>query len=148
MGSTPAGSVPYISPTDLLIFKINSCGLRAQADKKAIDANDAETLLSTMSRPLSLTDDQRGIAETGLADVVANGTMTEDWWRQNLGLNLPAPAAPAGEYWEWSDEYSGWYHMNDDGSCEWATPGDPSTGGGKSSKKSSKGKGDRASSRR
>lgn len=101
-----------------------------------------------MSRPLSLTDDQRGFAETGLADVVANGTMTEDWWRQNLGLNLPAPAAPAGEYWEWSDGYSGWYHMNDDGSCEWATPGDPSTGGGKSSKKSSKGKGDRASSRR
>lgn len=78
-----------------------------------------------MSRPLSLTDDQRGIAETGLADVVANGTMTEDWWRQNLGLNLPAPAAPAGEYWEWSDEYSGWHHLNDDGSCEWATPGDP-----------------------
>lgn len=67
-----------------------------------------------MSRPLSLTDDQRGIVETGLADVVANGTMTEDWWRQNLGLNLPAPAAPAGEYWKWSDEYSGWYHMNDD----------------------------------
>lgn len=96
LGSIPAGSVPYISPTDLLIFKINSCGLRAQAKKKAIDANDAETLLSTMSRPLSLTDDQRGIAETGLADVVANGTMTEDWWRQNLGLNLPAPAAPAG----------------------------------------------------
>ncbi|KAK0702210.1 hypothetical protein B0H67DRAFT_676295, partial [Lasiosphaeris hirsuta] len=69
------------SPTDLLIFKINSCGLRAQAAKRAIDANDAEALLSSMNYPLSLTTNQRSIAETGIADVVMYRSMLEDWWR-------------------------------------------------------------------
>ncbi|GAB1312204.1 hypothetical protein MFIFM68171_02414 [Madurella fahalii] len=42
----PAGSVPYISPTDLLIFKMHSCGLRAQALKSVVDATDAAALLA------------------------------------------------------------------------------------------------------
>ncbi|KAM3451505.1 hypothetical protein NHJ6243_009579 [Beauveria neobassiana] len=39
------GFLPYISELDLLVFKINCCGLRPTAVKKIRDANDARTLL-------------------------------------------------------------------------------------------------------
>ncbi|KAK0117571.1 hypothetical protein ONS95_011907 [Cadophora gregata] len=40
----PAGVVSYISPTELLTYKIYSCGLRADNAKRGVDAVDALTL--------------------------------------------------------------------------------------------------------
>lgn len=91
----PKGAVPYIAAIDLIVFKINSCGLRAQGSKKRRDATDAETLLEKViqSAPLSLSPQQKSIVEPCLADMVAHGSHAEEWWRTYLGL--PAPPAPA-----------------------------------------------------
>lgn len=133
--------MPYIAPTDLLMFKMHSCGLRAQALKSAIDANDAEVLLAAMSTPLTLTSHQQVLAEPRIADVVSFGSKSESWWRQNLGLPVQEP--PADDYWTWSEEYQNWYHMNEDETYEWASQGESSSAGPsqKPAKKSSKGKG-------
>jgi len=84
----PAGAIPWISATDLVVFKMNSCGLRAQPSKRRTDATDAQTLLEklTVHGPLSLTASQRAIVEPCIKDVVAHGSKTETWWRQRLGL--------------------------------------------------------------
>lgn len=87
-----AGVVPYISVIDLLVFKIRSCGLRAQGFKKRRDAVDAENLLEneTQVSPLSLSNAQKAIVEPCIADVVAHGKHTEQWWKTRLGM--PAPS--------------------------------------------------------
>ncbi|MCJ1401157.1 hypothetical protein MMC11_004369 [Xylographa trunciseda] len=84
----PAGAIPYISATDLVVFKMNSCGLRAQTSKKRTDAADAQVLLErlTVHASLNLTDAQRAIVEPCIKDVVAHGTKTKGWWRERLGL--------------------------------------------------------------
>lgn len=84
----PAGALPCISKTDLIIFKINSCGLRAQMIKRAMDAGDAEALLEglTVHASLNLTAAQRAIVEPCLDDVVAYGTHDKAWWSERLGL--------------------------------------------------------------
>ncbi|PIA89243.1 hypothetical protein CB0940_07065 [Cercospora beticola] len=38
----PANTIPYISVSDLIVFKIYSCGMRAQPAKRRTDAADAE----------------------------------------------------------------------------------------------------------
>ena len=88
---TPSNFIPYISPTDLIVFKINSCGLRATVPKKRRDASDAEVMLENETRtsPLSLTSAQTAIVEPCIRGVVAHGNQTENWWRQRLGM--PAP---------------------------------------------------------
>ena len=84
----PAGATPYISAIDLVVFKINSCGLRAQMSKKRTDAADAQALLDRLSgqAPLSLTNAQKAAVEQGINDVVTHGTKTKEWWREKLGL--------------------------------------------------------------
>jgi hypothetical protein len=84
----PAGTVPYISVIDLIVFKISSCGLRAQIDKKRIDALDARSITqkATPSGPLHLTSAQQAIVKPCIADVVAYGDMPEAWWKRRLGL--------------------------------------------------------------
>lgn len=82
---------------------MHSCGLRAQATKRVIDASDAESLTNEMGTPLTLTVDQQGVAESRIADMVSFGSKSEDWWRQKL--SLPAQAQPADDYWTWSEEY-------------------------------------------
>lgn len=86
--SISSGTVPYISPTDLIVFKICLCGLRAEPIKRRTDARDAEALLDkeTYHGPLHLSSTQRAIVEPCLADVVLYGTKTEQWWRERLGL--------------------------------------------------------------
>jgi len=85
----PAGATPYISAIDLVVFKINSCGLRAQTSKKRTDAADAQALLErlTGNAPLSLTNAQKATVERGISDVVTHGTKTSKWWREKLGLS-------------------------------------------------------------
>ncbi|EQB51598.1 hypothetical protein CGLO_08849 [Colletotrichum gloeosporioides Cg-14] len=86
--TVPNGVIPYISPSDLIVFKINSCGLRAQAAKKRTDAADAQALLefATKSSALSLTSAQRAVVEPCIADVVTHGSKKEKWWKERLGL--------------------------------------------------------------
>ena len=71
------------------------------------------------------------VSYCGIPDMVSFGSKSEVWWRQNLGL-------PTDDYWAWSDEYQNWYHMNDDGTCEWAPPGESSAGPSQKPKGSSK----------
>ena len=89
LGDLPEGVIPYISQTDLLVFKINSCGLRAKPAKRRIDALDAENVLTSLTAhtTLDLTDKQRDVVEPCIADVVKNGSQTKEWWRERLGLS-------------------------------------------------------------
>ncbi|KAE8406745.1 hypothetical protein BDV37DRAFT_52499 [Aspergillus pseudonomiae] len=66
------GSLPYISETDLLIFKINSCGLRSTPAKKLRDATDARSLADDLSSkgPIVLSSTQKSAVLQGLDDVV------------------------------------------------------------------------------
>jgi len=86
----PSGAAPYISGIDLVVFKINSCGLRAQTSKKRIDAVDTQDLLArlTSHAPLNLTNIQKSAVEQGINDVVTHGTKTKAWWREKLGLPI------------------------------------------------------------
>lgn len=84
----PVNTIPYISVVDLIVFKIHTCGLRAQPAKRRIDAGDAEALLSKVAAksPLKLTDRQKNQVEPCIADVIKNGSHDETWWRQRLGI--------------------------------------------------------------
>ena len=131
LSQIPAGSVPFISQIDLFIFKMNSCGLRAQDAKKRTDALDAVSLLRDLPLPLRFTAEQLAIIEPCIKDVVAHGTKTEDWWKQRLGLAVeqsPPRQASATEYWTWSEEYQNYYHVHSNGTCEWAAQASSSTG--------------------
>ncbi|KAM3427382.1 hypothetical protein NHJ13734_009005 [Beauveria thailandica] len=84
------GFLPYISELDLLVFKINCCGLRSTTVKKIRDANDARTLLKNIRSQgnISLSPIQRNAVLSGLEDVVKlskGGNMA--WWKSQLGLN-------------------------------------------------------------
>ncbi|RMD39644.1 hypothetical protein DV735_g5480, partial [Chaetothyriales sp. CBS 134920] len=83
------GIVPYISATDLVVFKVYSCGLRAERTKRRTDASDAENLLEQLASrgPLSLTNDQKTAVEKGIDDVVAYGGKAKKWWKEMLGLS-------------------------------------------------------------
>lgn len=85
----PPGVVPYISATDVVVFKIFSCGLRAQQSKKRTDAVDASDLLGHMTEnsPLTLTSIQRQFVEEGIMDVVTQSDWPEAWWRERLGMS-------------------------------------------------------------
>ena len=82
------GAIPYISATDLVVFKINSCGLRAQTAKKRTDAVDAQALLEmlTVRASLNLTNAQAAVVAPCLDDVVANGSKSKAWWTERLGF--------------------------------------------------------------
>jgi len=84
----PPGRVPYISPTDLIVFKICSCGLRAEHTKRRTDARDTEKLLEMEAahKPLRLTSDQKALVEPCIADVVQYGQRAEQWFRVKLGI--------------------------------------------------------------
>lgn len=70
------------------MFKINSCGLRAQRAKRRTDAGDAEALLSqaVAKLPLTLTDRQKSQLELALDSVIEHSRQDEDWWRARLGM--------------------------------------------------------------
>nr|POF00351.1 hypothetical protein CFP56_77325 [Quercus suber] len=84
----PENTVPYISAFDLILFKIHSCGLRAQLGKRIMDAQDAESLISSaaVTLPLTLTQWQKDQMEPCIADLVSYGSKNATWWRQHLGM--------------------------------------------------------------
>ena len=94
----PDGHVSFISVIDLIIFKIHSCGLRAEKVKRSRDANDAEALLVEVIKeaPLTLTTAQADLVEIGIPDVVKNGKRNENWWRKRLGLSDDASSSNSG----------------------------------------------------
>lgn len=81
--------LPYISELDLLVFKINSCGLRPTAGKKIRDANDAMELTEHLSSkgPIILSSFQKNAVLQGLNDVVQLSARDKAWWIAKLALN-------------------------------------------------------------
>lgn len=120
----PTGSIPLISKIDLLIFKMFSCGLRAQASKSRADANDAAALLSrVLPSPVQLTTEQRTMLEPFMGDVVTHSKMPEDWWRRHLGMEGQQSSSgqlSTSGYWTWSEKYQNHYHIHSNGTYEWA----------------------------
>ncbi|KAK4153532.1 hypothetical protein C8A00DRAFT_33693 [Chaetomidium leptoderma] len=82
----PRDVIPYISITDLIVFKISSCGMRADKEKGSTDADDAEDLLG-VTGPLTLTPEQQTAVEKGIEGVIGrHSRRTRSWWRTQLGL--------------------------------------------------------------
>ncbi|PSN73497.1 hypothetical protein BS50DRAFT_629517 [Corynespora cassiicola Philippines] len=75
------GTVPYILPKDLLIFKIYRCGIRAVALKRTRDAVDGEKLVEelTSAGPICLSVQQARIAKSQLAELAKWGDLSEPW---------------------------------------------------------------------
>ncbi|OBT73955.1 hypothetical protein VF21_07438 [Pseudogymnoascus sp. 05NY08] len=87
VGTIPPGSVPYIAPIDLIVFKVFCCGLRDNILKKTRDATDAENLLqqeTARSGPFTLSSVQRTAFEGGFPDVLIYSDQDESWWRARL----------------------------------------------------------------
>ncbi|KAI0005638.1 hypothetical protein F4779DRAFT_633444 [Xylariaceae sp. FL0662B] len=83
----PYGEVPYISLTDLIVFKLDSAGLRSSPAKKDRDARDAAALVEHYRGALALSRRQKRVAEEALCDVARCGTREKRWWDRNLGLD-------------------------------------------------------------
>ncbi|PLB37792.1 uncharacterized protein BDW47DRAFT_106372 [Aspergillus candidus] len=91
ISSARPDSLPYISEIDLLVFKINSCGLRPTAVKKMRDVRDARTLVDDLcarssGRGIVLSEEQKSAVLQGLDDVVALSRREWGWWAGRLGL--------------------------------------------------------------
>ncbi|KAI1270332.1 hypothetical protein F5Y18DRAFT_421824 [Xylariaceae sp. FL1019] len=108
----PYGEVPYISLIDLIVFKLDSSGLRSSPIKKERDARDAAALVdheiaqhstdpystpdsNANSKPQSdhamcavvqLSPRQEQVVEEALCDVVRCGHREKSWWESRLGL--------------------------------------------------------------
>ncbi|KAJ5742468.1 uncharacterized protein N7511_011487 [Penicillium nucicola] len=82
-------ALPYISELDLLIFKINSCGLRPTPGKKLRDATDASELLEDLSTkgPIVLSVSQKNVILQCLDDVARMSGRDKAWWIAKLALN-------------------------------------------------------------
>lgn len=85
----PPGDVPYISLVDLIVFKIDSCGLRRSLVPRMRDALDAAALLEHAARhqPLQLNYRKERLVRRGLPDVVEYGGRGPGWWHRRLGLD-------------------------------------------------------------
>ncbi|KAK6950888.1 hypothetical protein Daesc_007416 [Daldinia eschscholtzii] len=84
--------VPYISLTDLIVFKLDSSGLRSNPVKKERDALDAAALvdLATHKSSLRLSEKQEQVVEEALCDVAKCGTKEKGWWEKRMGLTKKA----------------------------------------------------------
>ncbi|KAI8963697.1 hypothetical protein F5Y11DRAFT_318360 [Daldinia sp. FL1419] len=80
--------VPYISLTDLIVFKLDSSGLRSNPVKKERDAQDAAALVdfATHKSSLQLSEKQEQVVEEALCDVAKCGTKEKGWWEKRMGL--------------------------------------------------------------
>ncbi|PYI31702.1 hypothetical protein BP00DRAFT_446315 [Aspergillus indologenus CBS 114.80] len=80
--------LPYASEIDLLVFKINSCGLRPTHAKKVRDAADAVSLAEHLDSrgPVVLSPSQKTVVLQGLSDLVQVSVQDETWWKAILSL--------------------------------------------------------------
>lgn len=81
-------NLPYVSLVDLIVFKMDACGLRDSAQSKQQEARDAAALLelATEHSALSLNKDQARVVEESLADVLRNSAPDKQkgWWQTRL----------------------------------------------------------------
>ncbi|KAI1107112.1 hypothetical protein F4804DRAFT_241644 [Jackrogersella minutella] len=84
--------IPYISLTDLIVFKLDSSGLRSNPAKKERDARDAAALVdfAALDGSLQLSAKQEQVVEEALCDVAKCGAKEKDWWEKHMGLESTA----------------------------------------------------------
>ncbi|KAI0470690.1 hypothetical protein GGR56DRAFT_683756 [Xylariaceae sp. FL0804] len=122
----PYGTVPYIALADLVVFKLDSSGLRSNLVKKERDARDAAALVeheleqqlrlrsrgdgsgSSGGGHLALGPRQEEVVEEALCDVARCGTKDKAWWERSLGLSRtgttpPPPSSSNTTTTEWVD---------------------------------------------
>lgn len=76
--------------TDLIVFKLDSSGLRSNPVKKERDAQDAAALVNLATKErrgsIQLSAKQEQVVEEALCDVARCGTKEKVWWEQRMGL--------------------------------------------------------------
>ncbi|KAI1389794.1 uncharacterized protein F4822DRAFT_213976 [Hypoxylon trugodes] len=87
-----SSEIPYISLTDLIVFKLDSSGLRSNPVKKERDARDAAALVSLAANEgtIQLSEKQEQVVEEALCDVAKCGTKEKGWWEHQMGLGKPS----------------------------------------------------------
>ncbi|RYP78405.1 hypothetical protein DL771_000590 [Monosporascus sp. 5C6A] len=86
------GELPYVSLADLVVFKLDSSGMRSNVAKKRRDAADAAALLeehAAANAKLELSPRKREMAHAALIDVVRYSDRSREWWEARLGLSGP-----------------------------------------------------------
>lgn len=97
------GQLPYISLVDLIVFKMDACGLRDSPQSKQNEVRHAAALLelATEHSALTLNDDQARMVEESLADVLRHAApdkQSKAWWQSRLnGTCDPDARKPAKE---------------------------------------------------
>lgn len=88
--------IPYISLTDLIVFKLDSSGLRSNPVKKDRDACDAAALVDFAAHDggIQLSEKQEQVVEEALCDVGKCGTKEKGWWERNMGLDNDSLTTP------------------------------------------------------
>ena len=93
-------TLPYMSLEDLLVFKVDACGLHERTSSKQREASDAAELLELASEhtPLNLVEDKLDRDQQSLSDVARFSPPENDksWWQQRLGM-LPDEQKSAQE---------------------------------------------------
>ncbi|KAF5019749.1 hypothetical protein F66182_8234 [Fusarium sp. NRRL 66182] len=91
-------TLPYVSLEDLVIFKMDACGLHENDVSKRRDACDAAALLELASEhgALRLDEDKTERAEEALADMVefSDAEYDKGWWQRCLGMTNNKPRTP------------------------------------------------------
>ncbi|KAJ5981136.1 hypothetical protein N7481_008434 [Penicillium waksmanii] len=82
-------ALPYISELDLLVFKINSCGLRPTQGKKLRYVTDALELTEDLSSKgtIVLSAVQKNAVLQCLDDMAQMTGKDKTWWIAKLALN-------------------------------------------------------------
>lgn len=83
------GYLPYVSLADLIVFKMDACGLRDSSQGKQREARDAAALLelATEHCALDLNENQTRVAEECLADILRyapSDKQNKAWWQARL----------------------------------------------------------------
>ncbi|KAF5660149.1 hypothetical protein FHETE_9122 [Fusarium heterosporum] len=94
---TGEATLPYTSLTDMIIFKMDACGLHENDNSKRLDACDAAALLDLASEhgALKLDEDKMERAEEALADMVEfSDEHDKGWWQRCLGMINNKPRTP------------------------------------------------------
>ncbi|KAF4966315.1 hypothetical protein FSARC_5987 [Fusarium sarcochroum] len=94
---TGEATLPFSSLEDLIIFKMDGCGLHENDMSKRRDACDAAALLELASEhgALKLDEDKTERAEEALADMVEfSDVHDKGWWQRCLGMINNKPRTP------------------------------------------------------
>lgn len=99
--------LPYLSLEDLMVFKLDACGIHECEASKTREAHLAAALLLLASEhsPLQLDDDKMDRVEQALSDVVEFSPPEHDksWWQRHLGQHPDHQKSPREILTELSD---------------------------------------------